>query len=230
MYVREKQFQRTEGIMMTGNPSALEGQNLTALTKNRILEMLAIGIIYIIIFLILNYIHFRFFVVSVILYASILDAILASFIVILGIYLYKDKLKCMATEVVLILLVSNLCATIYAIMGPTVIDRSLSLYIVQKLDQRGGEIALSSMEELIILEYMDEFRLVDVRLTEQLRSGTAIIVGNCVVLTPRGELISNFVAFYRENFLPRRRYLLGEVTDQLTNPFEGHNLVVNAEC
>ena len=77
-----------------------------------------------------------------------------------------------------------------AISVPTVIDRSLSFYILEKLHQRGGGIQLARFEEVFTAEYVKEHRLVDVRLTEQLQTGTVLIENGCVKLTPRGERLA----------------------------------------
>lgn len=108
---------------------------------------------------------------------------------------------------------------IMAISVPTVIDRSLSFYILEKLQQRGGGIQLSRFNQVFTIEYMREHRLVDIRLTEQTESGTIVIQGDCVKLTPKGERIASFGRFFRQNLLPKQRLLMGEYTDQLTNPF-----------
>jgi hypothetical protein len=44
---------------------------------------------------------------------------------------------------------------IYAISMPTVIDRSLFFYILEKLHQRGGGIMLSSFDDIIKNEYIE---------------------------------------------------------------------------
>lgn len=108
---------------------------------------------------------------------------------------------------------------IIAISVPTVIDRSLSFYILEKLQQRGGGIRLDQFNYVFTHEYMREHRLVDIRLTEQSESGTIVIDGGCVKLTPKGEKIASFGRFFRQNLLPKKRLLMGEYTDQLTNPF-----------
>ncbi|MBQ0918440.1 hypothetical protein KBW71_08280 [Hydrogenophaga aromaticivorans] len=108
---------------------------------------------------------------------------------------------------------------ILAISVPTVIDRSLSFYILEKLQQRGGGIQLGKFNYIFTTEYMREHRLVDIRLTEQTESGTIVIDGDCVKLTPKGEKIASFGRFFRQSLLPKQRLLMGEYTDQLTNPF-----------
>lgn len=62
---------------------------------------------------------------------------------------------------------------------------------------------------IFVSEYMPEFRLVDVRLTEQLEAGTIVIANGCVKLTPKGERLAGISRFLRTNFLPKHRLLAG---------------------
>ncbi|MEZ5646631.1 MAG: hypothetical protein R3E94_02245 [Burkholderiaceae bacterium] len=108
---------------------------------------------------------------------------------------------------------------ILAISVPTVIDRSLSFYILEKLQQRGGGIQLARFDEIFTTEYMREHRLVEIRLTEQSASGTIVIDGGCVKLTPKGSRLADFSRYFRQHFLPRKRLLMGQYTDALIDPF-----------
>jgi hypothetical protein len=107
----------------------------------------------------------------------------------------------------------------FAISVPTVVDRSLSIYLLEKLDQRGGGIRQDAFEQVLVQEYLKEHRLVEVRLTEQLASGTLTLSDGCVSLTERGRRIARFSRFLRTHFLPRQRLLVGGYTDELTDPF-----------
>jgi len=113
---------------------------------------------------------------------------------------------------------------------PTVIDRSLSFYILEKIDQRGGGIKLGSMNDIFTKEYIVEHRLMDIRITEQLQSGTIKIVNNCVVLTDRGRCLSRFSRFFRKNLLPKKRLIQGEYTDDLVDPFSNSKVVNKYSC
>ena len=99
------------------------------------------------------------------------------------------------------------------------IDRSLSFYILEKLDQRGGAILVNRFEDVFTKEFMYEHRLVDVRLTEQQESGTVEIIDGCAILTDRGRAIVAFSSYFRKNLLPQKRLLNGEYSSDLTNPF-----------
>jgi len=118
----------------------------------------------------------------------------------------------------------------FAVAIPTVIDRSLSLYILQKLDQRGGGIKEDQIGWVFINEYLPEDRLVDVRLTEATQSGTVVIKDNCVVLTDKGRLLAEFSAWFHEYMLPKQRLLNGQYTDDLTNTFRNSVPSPGYEC
>ncbi len=74
---------------------------------------------------------------------------------------------------------------------------------------------------------MIEYKLVEMRLTEQLRSGTIEMLDDCIVLTKRGYLVTKFSSFFRRNFLANKRLILDEYSDQLTDPLQ--NSLVNTQ-
>lgn len=199
------------------------------------IDILGLAATLIAVFLVVNFIHFQNFLVYVVLYSCLLDAVIASAIV-LPLYWFGRRARAGAdrqlatTEFALTAITANLAIVIYAIMGPTVIDRSLSIYIVEKLHDRGGQISEAALREVFIKEYMPEYRLIDVRLTEQVSSGTAVIRNGCVILTPRGEIVAKATAAYRKLLLPKKRVLMGQVTDQLTDPFRDRAPQVDVSC
>lgn len=176
------------------------------------------------------YIHITFFRVNVVLYSAILDGVLAAGITAsllfglgyFGVFNQFEKIQ--------MFILWLLAGYIFAISIPAVIDRSLSLYILEKLQQRGGGIQLDKFEEVFTKEYVKEHRLVDVRLTEQQESGTITIQGGCVKLTERGYYLASFSRFFRQNLLPKQRLLMGQYTDDLTNPFRHSGNEPGYEC
>lgn len=164
-------------------------------------------------------IHITYFTVDVVFYAAIADVVIATMImmVFLSVARYFDALSVFEkSQLILIWLLTGYAL---AISVPTVIDRSLSFYILEKLRQRGGGIRQDAFERVFTREYMSEHRLVDVRLTEQLESGTIVIEDGCVLLTPKGRAISGFSRYFRRHWLPKKRLLMGSYTDALTDPF-----------
>jgi len=106
----------------------------------------------------------------------------------------------------------------------------LSFYILEKIQQRGGGIQQARFKEVFTEEYLPEHRLVDVRLTEQLESGTIRIVDGCVVLTERGHQLATFSRAFRMHLLPKRRLLMGKYSDDLTDPFRSSGASPGYEC
>ena len=100
-------------------------------------------------------IHSKFFNVNVVFYSSILDGLFALFLTLVitntrffNIFSFFEKS--------LFFIILLLFGYSISISIPTVIDRSLSFYILEKLDQRGGSIKLSSFDGIIKNEYMKE--------------------------------------------------------------------------
>lgn len=176
------------------------------------------------------YLHITFFNVDVVFYAAIADGILAAgfaglFLFVLGYFQLFNRF-----EKIQLIIIWLLAGYAFAISVPTVIDRSLSFYILEKLHQRGGGVKLNSFEQIFTQEYVKEHRLVDVRLTEQIESGTIQIENGCVKLTEKGEKLASFSRMFRQNFLPKHRLLMGEYSDDLTDPFRDSIATPTYQC
>jgi hypothetical protein len=186
--------------------------------------------IFILALLVIYWLHVSYFKVDVVFYAAIFDGFLAAFVA--GCLMWALPFFKPLGEFEKFLLVVLWLMTGYgwAISVPTVIDRSLSFYILEKIQQRGGGIRQDAFERIFVEEYLKEHRLVDVRLTEQMESGTIFIEDGCVLLTPKGELIARFSREFRQNWLPKQRLLLGQYSDALTDPFRDSTEVNNYVC
>jgi len=176
------------------------------------------------------WLHITFFKVDVVFYAAMLDGAVAAVLTAGIVSFSKYFSSLLLSEKALLFVIWLLLGYGFAISVPTVIDRSLSFYILEKIQQRGGGIKQEAMSRVFIEEYIPEHRLMDVRLTEQLESGTIEIINGCVVLTEKGEMIASFGRFFRTNFLPKQRLLLGEYTDALTDPFRHSGEVKDYVC
>lgn len=197
---------------------------------NRYLAALLGSVLFVVVLLLANYLHVRYFRVDVVLYAALLDAAIA-IVVTVGVFWGARQIrKFSGLELSLLILVWALLGYSFAISVPTVIDRSLSFYILEKLQQRGGGIEQAKMKDVFINEYMVEHHLVDIRLTEQLQSGTIAIKDGCVRLTDKGARIASLSRFYRMHFLPKHRLIMGEYTDALTDPFRNSATQVDYQC
>ena len=175
-------------------------------------------------------IHVTHFRVDVVFYAAIADGIIAATIagiLLLTIGYFRILSDFEKLQLIIIWLISGYAI---AISVPAVIDRSLSFYILEKLQQRGGGIKQDSFGQIFTQEYVKEHRLVDVRLTEQLQSGTIIIENGCVKLTEKGERVANFSRYFRKHWLPKERLLMGKYADDLTDPFRSSTAAPNYAC
>lgn len=176
------------------------------------------------------FIHVTYFKVGVVFYSALFDAVIASFLALIIIYRVKWFKVFTPFEALQLLLIWLLLGYSFAISVPTVIDRSLSFYILEKLQQRGGGIKLADFDQVFTQEYVKEHRLLDVRLTEQQQSGTIIIQDGCVKLTAWGQTLATSSRFFRNHFLPKQRLLMGAYSDDLTDPFRNSPANVDYLC
>ena len=196
----------------------------------RFLSAVAATLGFVLVLLLAYIVHVRFFRVDVVFYAAILDGVLAALLCGAGLLAARRALPFSPLERALLVVNWLLLGYCFAISVPTVIDRSLSFYILEKLAQRGGAIREDRFEEIFSREYMREHHLVEVRLTEQRQSGTITIANGCVRLTPRGARLASFSRFFRKHLLPRERLLMGRYTDALTDPFRNSRRDVDYRC
>ena len=193
---------------------------------------LGLMVAYVIVLLLVYTIHASYFAVDVVLFSAAGDAVIAATICLVLLVAVAKRFPVFSgLEKSLIVSIWLLGGYVFAISVPTVLDRSLSFYILEKLNQRGGGIQYSRMPDVFTKEYIEEFRLVEVRLTEQVESGTVVIEDGCVRLTPWGKRLSTISSFLRTTWLPRQR-LLGETyTSDLTESLEQKTTQdLNYEC
>lgn len=186
-------------------------------------------LLYLAVFMAIYVIHAWYFRVNVVFYAALVDMALATCL--LGFVLFSPVWKSglLPTEKLLLCVIWLLLGYAIAISGPTVIDRSLSFYILEKIDQRGGGIQQTAFSDIFRNEYMIEHRLVDIRLTEQLESGTIRIQAGCVQLTEKGRWMARASRWFRLHLLPKHRQILGDYSDQLTDPFRGSQQILDTD-
>jgi len=176
------------------------------------------------------YAHVSFFKIDVIFYSAIMDGIIAALLLVFILFNVGFFNTFTFFDRALIVVVCLLSGYILAISIPTVIDRSLSFYILEKIHQRGGGIKLSSIPDIIKKEYVVEHRLADIRITEQENSGTIFIDNNCVKLTQFGLNIVEFSLFFRKNLLPRKRLIMNVYSDDLIDPFKNSIDNIDYQC
>ena len=190
--------------------------------------------LYLLILIIVYIIHIKFFYVKVVLFSAILDVFIATIITFLIILLSNFSKIFTTFEKIQMLVIYLLIGYSIALSVPTIIDRSLSFYILEKIHQRGGGVKEASLEKIFKEEYISEHRLVDVRLTEQLEAGTIIIENNCVKITNKGKIFVFISTNFRRHLLPKKRLLNKKYTDELIDIFKNdkgvNTEIVDYEC
>lgn len=176
------------------------------------------------------FVHITYFKVGVVFYSALLDAVIATFAGLIICAWVKRFRVFNAFETLQLICIWLLLGYSFAISVPTVLDRSLSFYILEKLQQRGGGIKLADFDKVFTQEYVKEHRLVDVRLTEQQQSGTIVIQDGCVKLTLWGQTLATSSRYFRNHFLPKQRLLMGTYSDDLTDPFRNSPNKVDYLC
>jgi hypothetical protein len=194
------------------------------------LKLLGATTLFGILLLVIYVVHVRYVPVNVVFYSAILDDVLATGLALLLLAALGWLRSFSRFEIAQMVCIWLLLGYSFAISVPTVIDRSLSFYILEKLQQRGGGIRLDAFDQVFTQEYVKEHRLMDVRLTEQQQSGTIVIRDGCVVLTDWGQTIATTSRFFRNHFLPKQRLLMGEYSDDLTDPFRNSVKRVDYQC
>lgn len=182
------------------------------------LKFLALLVIFAIVLAIIYVTHSWFFKVNVVFYSAIADGVIAAVVT----FIIASTVKWFKTfslfEKRQIFIICLLLGYGFAISVPTVIDRSLSMYILEKLQQRGGGIQLAAFDAVFKEEYMKEHRLVDIRLTEQQQSGTIVIENGCVKLTEWGQFVASTTTWFRQTLLPKNRLIGDAYSSDLTSP------------
>jgi hypothetical protein len=194
------------------------------------LKLLSATALFGILLLLIYMLHMRYVPVNVVFYSAILDAVLATVLTVLLITVVRWFNVFSRFETLQLCCIWLLLGYSFAISIPTVIDRSLSFYILEKLQQRGGGIKLDAFDQVFTQEYVKEHRLVDVRLTEQQESGTIVLKDGCVKLTDWGQTIATSSRYFRSHFLPKQRLLMGQYSDALIDPFRSSPDRVDYRC
>jgi hypothetical protein len=163
-----------------------------------------------VVFAAVNVIHSRWFHVRVVLYDTLLDAVIATCIVALLYYfVLRRNLTLSIWEASLAIVASLLILTNYAVLIPTIVDRSLSIGLLEMVARHGGSMKQEAIEPLIFEDFFPAYDVVPIRITEQVHSGTITIDNGCIRLTRLGRTVVAFTTWFRRNLLPRHRDVLG---------------------
>lgn len=196
----------------------------------KIIKFINSLLLFLLILITIYIIHVNFFNVDVILYSAIFDSLLAAITTSIILYFNKYFKIFSFFEKIQMFIIYLLIGYSFAISVPTVIDRSLSFYILEKIQNRGGGIKKSKFKEIFSKEYLLEHQLIKVRLTEQLESGTITIENDCVKITKLGQVMAFFSRYFRKHFLAKKRLLMGKYTNELIeiSKFESEDVQIDS--
>ncbi len=163
-----------------------------------------LGIAYVGIFFSINIIHFHFFSPSVILYSLLFDIFLALiFLIIIILFLHSKEYLIRDILLTTFFLISvTLSLVLYAFVIPTAIDRSLSVYLLEKIETNNGSMTIAELDKIAREDYFDEMLVVDVRIDEQLATGSIEVIGDKVVITSKGKKMLTIFSFVKTYLLP----------------------------
>ena len=154
-------------------------------------------LINIIIFSVFHVLHFRLLKPEIVLSAAIIDAIFIPLLTsAVYCFFYKKELFIIFASYV----ISVLTAVIYAILVPTMVDRSISVHLLLHLDNASEKmLQIDELSSRLSGSYVLEKRYID---HEQ--QGSIVIKDNEVHLTTKGEIVAK-VFLYNQYILKLKK-------------------------
>lgn len=153
-----------------------------------------------VVFLIVHITHLLFIKIDVILFSTLFDVMATLFLFFCLSYFYLTKNRYNPSLTNLISATGHLGALllIYAILVPTVIDRSLTLFILNRINQSKDSISSVRLHKDINKFYFIEMNVLPQRLIEQQKIGTlARTPAGDIKLTPFGTFILRITNGYK---------------------------------
>ena len=124
--------------------------NIKASDSNLINRYLILTFSHLGLFFTINAIHFHFFNVNVILYSLLFDLIVSLLVVVISLaiinktfYLNKNVLL-----TILFLIATSQALVIYSFVVPTAIERSLSVYLLERVESNQGVLSISDFNNI----------------------------------------------------------------------------------
>lgn len=180
-------------------------------------------------FFIVNQVHFRLFPIEVVYTSVIFDGVIAVGCYHLLKFFFSNKIYPLNFANIIIFTQS---VALYAFI-PTIVDRSLSIYVIEKIAQAQNGLRLSQIDNLFVDNYIVDHKLLSVRLTEQSAGGTIdpqALEDGCVRISDKGLLAVKIISILRIATLPNTRLVLGEETTDLRNPAENSSPIEIDPC
>jgi hypothetical protein len=170
-------------------------------------QFIVFSIILIFIFAFTYYLHMNYLSVSVVLYATIIDLLVSILVtVIIFKIIFKKNWSYFLKPINISIILCFISIGInFCILVPTLIDRSLSVYFLEKIYENNGKIKIRDIDEMIINKFFLEKKLGRIRIEEQRNSSTLYVKNNTIYLTEFGFLVVKFTKWFSSNLLPKKR-------------------------
>lgn len=159
-----------------------------------------------VIFLAIDIFHFNYFRPHIVLHGMMMDM---GFTILITVLLVR-LLPALPFHAILLTNASIIflfIASLYSVLGPVMCDRSLSVFILQKLEEASDAHKTLTVPELVALtqtHYIQGSHMVEKRLAEQQATGAINIQDDKITLTPGGILAAQiFEFFYKVYGIPK---------------------------
>jgi hypothetical protein len=179
------------------------GQSLKVYLKANLFYFAVVTIIY----LVIQFLHFRIFTDSIVLYSLLADAILSILVCGLGLVLFYKQFE--TTTWINAMIIFLLSSTLYATLGPTMCDRSLSTFLlleVRDANERGEVLTSEKLVHLVDEKYVMKDHMVMKRLREYEKSGVVRTEQGAITMTPRGRFIAGIFDFFYKFLNLQRKF------------------------
>lgn len=174
----------------------------------KIINSLVYGLLFTLLLIIIYFIHVNYFKIDVVFFAALSDVCISIFLIALLLFFIDKKSIFSKFEKLLLIIIFSLLGYILSMSIPALIDRSLSFYMLEKIQLSRVGINRNKFDDLFIKDFVKQYNMIDVRLTEQLTSGTIFIENDCVRLTTKGQMIAEFSNKFRRHWLPAERLII----------------------
>ncbi len=156
--------------------------------SEKFLHYLLASLLILVIFLIIHVLHFRLLKPEIVLKACVIDVILSclSGFIIYAFLLKNDLFVSFSAMVTMLLGLA-----LYAVLVPTMVDRSLSVYMLVYLQESAqGFLSKEDLKKMLIND-----SILDKRIQEHLRAGAIEIDGDKIKITEKGRIVSKIFMY-----------------------------------
>lgn len=124
---------------------------------------------------------------SILFYRGIAIALLAAMLMILGGLMVRRLVRLDLPTLIGAVGLSLAFNIAFLISLPVTFDRSITMFLLARIEQHDGRLDGRGLEELFIREYLGDMRQIDRRIAEQSLSGNIRVTDGRIFLTPQGE-------------------------------------------